>query len=184
RTKIEAIDGEDVKELSDYLDATPSHSYLKMLYKYPQREFPYAGLVEENRRRGKDQPEFELLDTGAFDDNRYFDVFVEYAKASPEDILVLITVANRGPVDAKLHVLQTLWFRNTWSWGGEAPKLGLRRLEGPRGMSVVAASHAEMGERYLYCDQGAPLLFTENETNAERLFGKPNRSPWVKDAIH
>src|SRR5262249_54647027 len=149
-----------------------------------QAAYPYDQIVATNRERGRQDMEYELLDTGVFDDNRYFDVFVEYAKASPEDILVLITVANRGPVDAKLHVLPTLWFRNTWSWGGEAPKLGLRRLEGPRGISVVAASHAEMGERYLYWDEGAALLLTENETNAERLFGKPNRSPWVKDAIH
>jgi len=183
-TNSEGNHGEDVKEYYFYLDSTPTHSYMKYLYKYPQAAYPYDQIVATSRERGRHDMEYELLDTGVFDDNRYFDVFVEYAKASPEDILVLITVANRGPVDARLHVLPTLWFRNTWSWGGESPKLGLRRLEGPREISVVAASHAEMGERYLYCDQGAPLLFTENETNAERLFGKPNRSPWVKDAIN
>src|SRR5215467_10172068 len=156
-TNSEGNHGEDVKEYYFYLDSTPTHSYMKYLYKYPQAAYPYDQIVATNRERGRQDMEYELLDTGVFDDNRYFDVFVEYAKASPEDILVLITVANRGPVDAKLHVLPTLWFRNTWSWGGEAPKLGLRRLEGPGGISVVAASHAEMGERYLYCDQGAPL---------------------------
>src|SRR6266480_3585539 len=121
-TNSEGNHGEDAKELYYYLDATPTHSYLKMLYKYPQREFPYGRLVEENHLRGKDQPEFELLDTGIFDDNRYFDVFVEYAKADVEDILVKITVANRGPEVANLRLLPTIWFRNTWSWGGKDPR--------------------------------------------------------------
>jgi hypothetical protein len=183
-TNSEGNHGEDVKEYYFYLDSTPTHSYMKYLYKYPQSAFPYDQLVASNRHRGRHELEYELLDTGIFDGDRYFDVFVEYAKATPEDILVRLTVANRGPEAATLHVLPTLWFRNTWSWGGESPKLGLRRLEGPRGISVVAASHAELGERYLYCEGGVPLLFTENETNAERIFGKPSASPWVKDAIN
>src|SRR5262245_62890619 len=157
---------------------------MKYLYKYPQTAYPYDQLVGTNRHRNRYELEYELLDTGVFASDRYFDVFVEYAKAAPEDILVRLTIANRGAERAALHVLPTLWFRNTWSWGGEAPKLGLRRLEGPSDVSIVAASHAELGERYLYCDQAVPLLFTENETNAERLFGKPNRSPWVKDAVN
>ena len=156
---------------------------MKYLYKYPQAAFPYDQIVATNRRRNRYEFEYELLDTGIFAGDRYFDVFVEYAKAAPEDILVRLTIANRGPESASLHVLPTLWFRNTWSWGGDAPKLGLRRLEGPRGVSIVAASHAELGERYLYCADGPSLLFTENDTNAERIFMKPNASPWVKDAI-
>jgi hypothetical protein len=183
-TNSEGNHGEDAKEYYFYLDSTPTHSYMKYLYKYPQSAYPYDQIVTTNRHLRRHEGEYELLDTGVFDGDRYFDVFVEYAKGSPEDILVLLTIANRGPEPATVHVLPTLWFRNTWSWGGEAPKLGLRRLEGPPGVSVVAASHAELGERYLYCDRSAPLLFTENETNAERLFGKPNASPWVKDAIN
>jgi Mannosylglycerate hydrolase MGH1-like glycoside hydrolase domain len=183
-TNSEGNHGEDVKEYYFYLDSTPTHSYMKYLYKYPQRPYPYSQIVLTNRNRGRRDMEYELLDTGVFDDNRYFDVFVEYAKASPEDILILLTIANRGPEAATLHVLPTLWFRNTWSWGSEGPKLGLRRLQGPRGVSVVAASHAQLGERYLYCDQDAPLLFTENETNAERILGEPNKQPWVKDGIN
>jgi hypothetical protein len=157
---------------------------MKYLYKYPQTAFPYDQLVSTNRHRNRHEFEYELLDTGIFDTDRYFDVVVEYAKAAPEDILVRVTVANRGPENATLHMLPTLWFRNTWSWGGEAPKLGLRRLEGPSGLSIVAASHAELGERYLYCADGPALLFTENDTNTERIFNKPNASPWVKDAIN
>src|SRR5439155_57366 len=183
-TNSEGNHGEDVKEYYFYLDSTPTHSYMKYLYKYPQSPYPYSNIVDTNRGRGRHQAEYELLDTGVFDGNRYFDVFVEYAKAAPEDILVVLTIVNRGPERASLHVLPTLWFRNTWSWGGEVTKLGLRRLEGPAGMSVVAASHAELGERYLYCDRSPALLFTENETNAERLFDAPNCSPWVKDAIN
>src|SRR5262249_3362702 len=134
--------GEDVKELYYYLDATPTHSYLKMLYKYPQREFPYTRLVEENRHRGKDQPEFELLDTGIFDDDRYFDVFVEYAKAGPEDILMQVTVHNRGPEAAMIHLLPQLWFRNTWSWKSNSSKPELFVTSD----SVVGAKHSELGE--------------------------------------
>ncbi len=183
-TNSEGNHGEDVKEYYFYLDSTPTHSYMKFLYKYPQLGYPYDKIVLTNWGRSRHEMEYELLDTGVFDDNRYFDVFVEYAKASPEDILVLVTVANRGPEPAALHVLPTLWFRNTWSWGGESPKLGLRRLQGPRGVSVIGASHAELGERYLYCDQDAPLLFTENETNTQRISGEPNQRPWVKDGIN
>jgi Mannosylglycerate hydrolase MGH1-like glycoside hydrolase domain len=183
-TNSEGNHGEDVKEYYFYLDSTPTHSYMKYLYKYPQTAYPYDQLVTTNRHRNRNQVEYELLDTGVFDDNRYFDVFVEYAKAAPEDVLVRLTIANRGPAAATLHVLPTLWFRNTWSWGGESPKLGLRRLEGPRGVGVVAASHAELGERYLYCEGGPTLLFTENNTNTERLFNTPNASPWVKDAVN
>jgi hypothetical protein len=183
-TNSEGNHGEDVKEYYFYLDSTPTHSYMKYLYKYPQTPYPYNQIVATNRQKGRHELEYELLDTGVFDGDRYFDVFVEYAKASPEDVLVLLTIANRGPEAARLHVVPTLWFRNTWSWGEEGPKLGLRRLEGPRGIGVVAASHAELGERYLYGEGEATLLFTENETNAERIFGKPNASPWVKDAIN
>jgi len=184
-TNSEGNHGEDAKEYYFYLDSTPTHSYMKFLYKYPQSAYPYENIIVTNRRRGRHDMEYELLDTGVFDDDRYFDVFVEYAKASPEDILILITVANRGPATAPLHVLPTLWFRNFWSWDGEAPpKPRLQRLPGPRGMSVVGASHPELGERYLYCDQNASLLFTENETNTQRLFGTPNKHPWVKDSIN
>jgi len=182
-TNSEGNHGEDVKEYYFYLDSTPTHSYMKYLYKYPQTAYPYDQLVSTNRHRSRHELEYELLDTGVFAADRYFDVFVEYAKAAPEDILVRLTIANRSPESAALHVLPTLWFRNTWSWGGESPKLGLRRLEGPSGISVVAASHAELGERYLYCAGGPTLLFTENDTNTERIFKKPNPSPWVKDAI-
>ena len=182
-TNSEGNHGEDVKDYYFYLDSTPTHSYMKYLYKYPQTAFPYDHLVATNRRRNRYEFEYELIDTGIFDTDRYFDVFVEYAKAAPEDILVRVTVANRGPEAAAVHVLPTLWFRNTWSWGGETPKLGLRRLEGPHGVSVVAASHAELGEHYLYCGGEPTLLFTENDTNAERIFRRPNASPWVKDAI-
>ncbi|TMA85852.1 MAG: hypothetical protein E6J77_11580 [Deltaproteobacteria bacterium] len=146
-TGPEGNHGEDVKECYFYLDATPTHSYLKALYKYPQREYPYAWLVEENRRRGKNDAEFELVDTGVFDDGRYFDVTAEYAKASPEDLLVRVTLANRGPDAAPLHVLPTLWFRNTWSWGrtgeGYWPKPRLARA----GDGTIVAEHASLGRR-------------------------------------
>jgi hypothetical protein len=172
--------GEDVKEYYYYLDSTPSHSYMKYLYKYPQAEYPYANLVEVNKNRSRDQPEYELIDTGIFDDDRYFDVFVEYAKASPEDLLVRVTVWNRGPDEASLHLLPTLWFRNTW-WieqGGRRPLLQVG------GTTVVRASHPALGERYLACEGAPDLLFCENETNTERLFGKPNTTPYVKDGIN
>jgi len=179
-TNSEGNHGEDVKEYYFYLDSTPSHSYMKYLYKYPQREFPYSDLVETNRRRSREEFEYELLDTGIFDDDRYFDVFVEYAKDGPEDVLIRITVHNRGPENAELHLLPTLWFRNTWSWEKEAAKPSLRQVaEG-----TILACQAELGERTLHCEGCGELLFTENETNASRLWGQPNPSPYVKDAFH
>jgi hypothetical protein len=182
-TNSEGNHGEDVKEYYFYLDSTPTHSYMKYLYKYPQAEYPYGHLVETNRRRGKLDFEYELIDTGVFDQDRYFDVFVEYAKGSPEDLLVQITVWNRGPEAATLHVLPTLWFRNTWSWGGDAPRPALRQAAaGPT--AVIAASHPQLGERFLACEGAAALLFSENETNNARLFGAPNRTPYVKDGIN
>jgi hypothetical protein len=172
-TNSEGNHGEDVKEYYFYLDSTPTHSYMKYLYKYPQSAYPYADLVETNRRRSRAEFEYELLDTGVFDDDRYFDVFVEYAKASAEDLLVQITACNRGPEPATLHVLPTLWFRNQWSWGGEPPRPELRQVAAGAAGHVIAASHADLGERFLYCEGAAALLFTENETNTERLFEPP-----------
>jgi hypothetical protein len=188
-TGPEGNHGEDVKELYYYLDSSPTHSYLKALYKYPQSEFPYERLVRENRERSRLEGELELADTGVFDDSRYFDVIAEYAKADPDDILVRITVSNRGPEPARMHLLPTLWFRNTWSWGrtgeGYWPRPTLRRT----GPGRVEAEHASLGRYVLEVGSGpdgtAPeLLFTENETNTERLFGFANAVPWVKDAFH
>ncbi len=179
-TNSQGNHGEDVKEYYFYLDSTPTHSYMKYLYKYPQREFPYADLVETNRRRSREEFEYELLETGVFGEDRYFDVFVEYAKESPEDILINITVHNRGPEAARLRVLPTLWFRNTWSWGESDPKPSLR-ASAP---GVIHVSHHELGDYQLYCDSDPELLFTENESNASRLWGQPNASPYVKDAFH
>jgi hypothetical protein len=180
-TNGEGNHGEDVKELYYYLDATPSHSYLKMLYKYPQRAYPYAALLEENRRRGISQPEFELIDSGAFDDNRYFDVFVEYAQAAPGDVLMRITVHNRGPEAAPIHVLPHVWFRNTWSWKKPAPKPSLRLID-PRRIEVV---HPELGTCFLHVD-GTPVdtVFTENESNVVRLWNDSSRTGHFKDAFH
>jgi len=183
-TNAEGNHGEDVKEYYFYLDNTPSHSYMRYLYKYPQRAYPYEDLRATNRRRSKLELEYELLDTGIFDDDRYFDVFVEYAKATPEDILVRITAVNRGPEEAELHVLPTLWFRNTWLFWPEAERPSLREEGRGGGMSVVAATHPELGARHLYCEGDAPLLFTENETNNVRVFGSPNVTRWVKDGIN
>jgi hypothetical protein len=175
--------GEDVKECYYYLDATPTSSYLKMLYKYPQGEFPYNDLVATNGARGKNDPEYELIDTGIFSENRYFDVFVEYAKAAPNDILLQITVHNRGPEEARLHVLPTLWFRNTWSWTGGTAQPELRAYtEGPGG-SAVRAEHAQLGTLWCYAEEQVPVLTTRNETNNERVFHSPNDSPYVKDGI-
>jgi hypothetical protein len=181
--------GEDVKELYYYLDATPTSSYLRALYRYPQREFPYQELVQENARRGKDVGEHELVDTGALDGGRYFDVQVEYAKASPEDILVRITVSNRADEPAELALLPTLWFRNHWSWGRASEEHGPKpsiRADGP---GALAVEHHELGEYVLAIDSdthtGAPeLLFTDNETNTERLWSAPGATPFVKDAFH
>jgi hypothetical protein len=176
--------GEDAKDYWFYLDNVPSHAYMRALYKYPQRAFPYARLVDENARRGKDDPEFELLDTGAFDDDRYFDVFVEYAKGSPSDVLVRITVANRGPEDAPIDVLPTLWFRNTWTWGVRGYRPTLSVLPSADGAAQVLAQHEALGRYHLTCEGDPELLFTENETNQERVFGSPNPQPYVKDAFH
>jgi hypothetical protein len=179
-TNGEGNHGEDVKELYYYLDATPTHSYLKMLYKYPQGEFPYGRLAEENRRRGIGQPEFELIDSGLLDDDRYFDVYVEYAQAEAEDILVKITAFNRGPAAARLDLLPQLWFRNTWGWkrGAARPGIGLAND------TTLLAQHAELGAYHLYTDGDPTLLFTDNESNSERLWGSPNATPYVKDAFH
>ncbi|GAA2207692.1 glucosidase [Nonomuraea monospora] len=178
-TNGEGNHGEDVKEYYYYLDNTPTHSYMRFLYKYPQAEFPYGDLVAVNGGRDRQAFEYELLDTGVFDGNRYFDVFVEYAKAAPEDVLVEITVANRGPEQADVHVLPTVWFRKTWSWPGGTAKPAMRASGG----SVVRAEHEELGTYHVYFQEGAPLLFTENETNNERVFGSPNTAPYVKDGI-
>ena len=179
-TNSEGNHGEDVKEYYFYLDSTPTHSYMKYLYKYPQQEFPYRNLVETNRQRSREEFEYELLDTGVFDTDRYFDVFVEYAKADPEDLLIQITAHNRGPETAELHLLPTLWFRNTWSWDKDVTKPSLRQLT----ERTILASHPQLGDRTLQCGGSPELLFTENETNASRLWGQSNPSPYVKDAFH
>ena len=179
-TNSQGNHGEDVKEYYFYVDSTPTHSYMKSLYKYPQREFPYRDLVEMNRSRSRDEFEFELLDTGIFDDDRYFDVFVEYAKNEPEDLLIRITAHNRGPEAAVLHVLPTLWFRNTWSWGDQEPKPVLQQAED----GTIRASHPQLGVHTLYSEGAPELLFTENESNGVRLWSQPNPSPYVKDAFH
>jgi hypothetical protein len=188
-TNSEGNHGEDVKEYYFYLDSTPTHSYMKYLYKYPQSAFPYSDLVQTNRGRSRTESEYELLDTGVFKDDRYFDVFVEYAKESPEDILIKITVCNRGRESAPLHVLPTLWFRNTWSWEGGGSKPQMKSIKGTK-CSVIHAHHTDplfqesLPDYHLYCEGTVPLLFTENETNLARLFGKENRGPYVKDGIN
>ena len=179
-TGNEGNHGEDVKEYYFYLDSTPTHSYMKYLYKYPQAAFPYGRLVEENRRRGRNVPEFELMDTGVFDEERYFEVVVEYAKAEIDDILIRVSVTNRGPEASECHLLPSLWFRNTWSWEAGSPKPRLA-VSGP---SVIEAEHDSLGRRWLACGGAPDLLFTENETNFERLYGVGNRSPYVKDGIN
>jgi hypothetical protein len=183
-TNREGNHGEDVKEYWFYLDSTPTHSYLKCQYKYPQRAFPYADLVSTNARRGKQDMEYELLDTGIFDDDRYFDVVVEYAKAGHDDILMLVTACNRGPDPAILHLLPTLWLRNTWSWGDDLPRPTMAAVDGPRDIAEALVSHVELGEWRLRADASAELLFCDNETNNERLFGAPNASRYVKDGIN
>src|SRR5208283_4215999 len=183
-TNSEGNHGEDVKEYYFYLDSTPTHSYMKYLYKYPQAEYPYSNLVETSKRRNRGDMEYELLDTGVFNDDRYFDVFVEYAKQSPEDLLIQISVCNRGPEPATLHVLPSLWFRNSWTWWPGTAKPSLKQAPGQRGSQVVVASHADLGERYLYCEGSVPVLFTENETNNQRIFSTPNATPYVKDGIN
>ncbi|HSF68302.1 MAG TPA: glucosidase [Nitrospiraceae bacterium] len=183
-TGNEGNHGEDVKEYYFYLDSTPTHSYMKYLYKYPQAAFPYTRLVEENRRRGRHDPEFELIDTGVFDENRYFDVFVEYAKATPEDICIRIEVVNRGSEHAELTVLPTLWFRNTWSWGSGIRRPCLKQGESMARMSVIETNHEQYGLRRLLCEGQPALLFTENETNTRRLYGDPECSLYAKDGFH
>jgi hypothetical protein len=188
-TNSEGNHGEDVKEYYFYLDSTPTHSYMKYLYKYPQEAYPYEDLIVTNKNRTRDESEYELLDTGIFDEDRYFDIFVEYAKADCEDILIKISVSNRGPQSATLHLLPTIWFRNTWSWadGGKKPILQKVNKEGE---SIIHAHHTSLNfqkilqDYYLYCDDNVPLLFTENETNLTRIFSKPNLSPFVKDGIN
>jgi hypothetical protein len=181
-TGNEGNHGEDVKEYYFYLDSTPTHSYMRFLYKYPQREFPYAALVEENRRRGREAPEFELLDTGAFADSRYFDVEVEYAKAGCEDILMAIHVSNRGPDAADLDVLPTVWFRNTWSWRPNPTPPRLKSADGRT--ATIELIEPSYGRRWLHCEGSPALLFTENETNTRLLYGDPNGPPFSKDAFH
>ena len=178
-TNREGNHGEDVKELYYYLDATPTHSYLKMLYKYPQQAFPYARLVAENRRRGKDMPEFELVDTGVFDGDRYFDVFVEYAKNDVHDVLMLVTAHNRGPDDAPLHVLPQIWFRNEWSWEPQAARPEMSAS----GRGDIATQHPKLGPYHCHLDGAPRLLFCDNESNLQRLYGKPNTG-YCKDALH
>jgi hypothetical protein len=182
-TNSEGNHGEDVKEYYFYLDSTPTHSYMKYLYKYPQSAYPYNDLIETNRRRGRNDLEYELLDTEVFDEDRYFDVFVEYAKAAPTDILIRISVVNRGSEAASLHALPTLWFRNTWTWWPDQPKPSLRQRLREKTVTIEA-SHAELGGFLLHCDQNPRLLFTENDTNNEQLFGRPNPTPYVKDGIN
>jgi len=183
-TNSESNHGEDVKEYYFYLDSTPTHSYMKYLYKYPQAAFPYGNLVDTNRSRSRYEFEYELLDTGVFDQNRYFDVFVEYAKESPEDILIKITVFNRGPETANLNVLPTLWFRNVWSWGEEVNKPDLEQIPGTGSYAAIKANHLELAGYQFYCDENPSLLFTDNETNTERVYGKSNPTPFVKDGIN
>ncbi|WP_455389319.1 MGH1-like glycoside hydrolase domain-containing protein, partial [Petrachloros mirabilis] len=183
-TNGEGNHGEDVKEYYFYLDNTPTHSYMKYLYKYPQAAFPYTDLVNTNRARSRYEFEYELLDTGIFRENRYFDVFVEYAKNSPDDILIRITAYNRGPEPKPLRILPTLWFRNTWQWVAGVEKPSLNQGSSADGVSLIEATHPELGRRYLYCEGNIPLFFTENENNNRRLFGGENLSPYVKDGIN
>ncbi|MBP9128113.1 MAG: glucosidase, partial [Elusimicrobia bacterium] len=186
-TNSEGNHGEDVKEYYFYLDSTPTHSYMKYLYKYPQRAYPYDDLVRTNKARSRDQREYELLDTGIFDGNRYFDVYLEYAKASDEDILVQISAVNRGPESADLHILPTLWFRNDWAGWIDRPsaKPALRQVKGPSGVCHVETTHPDLGNHHLYVEGTVPLLFSDNETNNAKLFPQyPNPSPYVKDGIN
>jgi hypothetical protein len=183
-TNNEGNHGEDVKEYYYYLDSTPTHSYMKALYKYPQTAFPYDPLVHENRRRTRLEPEYELIDSGAFDGDRYFDVVVEYAKAAPDDLLIVIHAVNRGAGEATLRILPTLWFRNTWSWSEGAAKPELVRADLGNGVASVVARHSEFEDYRLHCEGTEQIFFTENETNTRRVFGTPNRSPHVKDGIH
>ena len=183
-TNQEGNHGEDVKECYYYLDATPTSSYLKYLYKYPHAPFPYDLLVHENSKRNRENPEYELLDTGVFHENRYFDVFIEYAKAAAEDILIRVTAWNRGPEAAPLHLLPTLWFRNRWGWGEGYDPPNVKRMDGPAGTRLMELNEYRYGKRWLVAAGEPELLFTENETNTERLYGRPNRTPYVKCSFH
>lgn len=176
--------GEDVKEYYFYLDSTPTHSHMRYLYKYPQAPFPYEQLLQENQQRGFHDPEYELLDTGIFDQQDYFDIFVDYAKQTDEDILIQIRVVNRAVHEAELHLLPTLWFRNTWSWFKDTEKPQLKQVDSVDGAAIIQARHPDLGDRWLYCKNADQLLFTENETNQKRLFGSENSSPYVKDSIN
>ena len=182
-TGNEGNHGEDVKEYYFHLDSTPTHSYMKFLYKYPQRAYPYGQLLEENRRRSKEDPEFELLDTGVFNENRYFDVVVEYAKAEAEDILIRITTHNRGPEPARVHLLPTIWFRNTWSWNAGQTKPVVKKVNAPGRTTMLALEHPEAGKLWLHSLDPAETLFTENETNTQRLYGYPGPA-YAKDGIN
>jgi hypothetical protein len=183
-TNSEGNHGEDVKEYYYYLDSSPTHSFVKYLYKYPQAAYPYDLIVKTNKERSRTEKEYELIDTKVFDDDRYFDVFVDFAKSSPQNTVIRITVWNRGPEAATLHILPQLWFRNTWSWGQSTAKPTLATSGSNADYASVAAHHPELGERFFLCEGQPELLFTENETNSERLFYKPNPSPYVKDAFH
>jgi len=183
-TNREGNHGEDVKEYYFYLDSTPTHSYMKFLYKYPQRAFPYQQLIEENQRRNRLSHEFELLDTGVFQENRYFDVFIEYAKHSPEEILIKITAVNRGPDLADLVICPTLWFRNTWSWEHTTDKPLVQPERSIEGLTAIQAEHIHYGKRWLQCEGDPELLFTENESNRASIWNTPNHTPYVKDAFH
>jgi hypothetical protein len=183
-TNSEGNHGEDVKEYYYYLDSTPTHSYMKYLYRYPQNAYPYLDLIEVNRHRSRTDPEYELIDTGIFDEDRYFDVFVEYAKSAPTDLLIEISVCNRGPDDSVIHVLPTLWFRNLWTWWPEEPKPALKDASQGNGAATIAATDPLVGAYFLHCEGQPRLLFTENETNNQRLFGTANPTPYVKDGIN
>ncbi len=183
-TNTEGNHGEDVKEYYYYLDSTPTHSYMKYLYKYPQQAFPYEQLLQENQNRDRQALEYELLDTGIFRENRYFDIVIEYAKTDPDDVLVRITISNRGPDLAPVVLCPTLWFRNTWSWGGNTEKPTLVMGHGADGKECIEAYHSYYGKRWLFCDGEPEMLFTENESNLERLWSVPNRVSYVKDAFH
>ena len=183
-TNTQGNHGEDVKEYYFHLDNTPTHSYMKFLYKYPQKAFPYWQLEQENQRRGLKDREFELVETEIFDSDRYFDITVEYAKESDEDVLIYIQVTNRGDKTATAHLLPTLWFRNIWSWGYEVEKPKAKIYDESADYSVIETQHPDLGKRWLYCAQQPQLLFTENDTNHRRLSGGKNDSPYVKDAFH
>lgn len=188
-TGSEGNHGEDAKECYYYLDSTPTHSYMKALYKYPQEEYPYGKLVEENRRRGVHEPEYELEDTGVFNEKKYWDITAEYAKAAPEDILIRITVANRGPDKARLHLLPTLWYRNTWIWGckheGCTNKPMLKQMR----EGHVRGRHETLPENHFYVGPGPDgcvpkLLWTENETNSKKMYNVDHYTSYTKDAFH